>query len=160
MRRGLRIAGHPVHAPLTDFPIVLFLLWVVLDALALGLDAPVLWSAGRWAQILGLIAAGLAATAGFIDYLGVAESAPRALRTATAHLAVMLSVTCIAAIALVYRGATFPTGAGRVLHIAALVLVAGGIGIGGWLGGHLVFHFGVGVDPDAGAGRADREAPR
>ena len=36
---------------------------------------------------------------------------------------------------------------GRILHVAALVLVAGGLGAGGWLGGHLVFHHGVGVEP-------------
>ena len=70
----------------------------------------------------------------------------RALRTASAHLAVMLSVTCIAAIDLVYRGTAPPTGVGRVLHVAALVLVGAGLGAGGWLGGHLVFHHGVGVD--------------
>jgi len=31
--------------------------------------------------------------------------------------------------------------------VAALVLVAAGLGAGGWLGGHLVFHHRVGVDP-------------
>ena len=56
MKRGLRVLGHPVHAALSDFPLVLLLLWV------------------------------------------------------------------------------------------ALVLVAAGLGAGGWLGGHLVFHHGVGVD--------------
>jgi uncharacterized membrane protein len=109
---------------------------------------------GRWALIGGLVAAVLAASAGFLDYLGVAEAAPRALRTATAHLAVMLSVTCIAAIDLVYRGSTFPPGLGRVLHIAALVLVAGGLGAGGWLGGHLVFHHGVNVTPESERGQS------
>ena len=62
-------------------------------------------------------------------------------------VAVMLSVTSIAAIDLVYRGSEPPTGTGRVLHVAALVLVAAGLGAGGWLGGHLVFHHRVGVDP-------------
>jgi uncharacterized membrane protein len=91
----------------------------------------------------------VAASAGFLDYLALGATAPRAVRTATAHLAVMLSVTCIAAIDLVYRGAEPPTGAGLVLHVAALVLVAGGLGAGGWLGGHLVFHHGVGVAPES-----------
>jgi len=147
--RGLRIGGHPLHAALSDFPMVLLLLWVALDGAALVSGSPLLWMLGRWALIGGLVAAVLAASAGFLDYLGVAEGAPRALRTATAHLGVMLSVTCIAAIDLVFRGSLFPTGFGRVLHIAALVLVVGGLGIGGWLGGHLVFHHGVGVEPDA-----------
>jgi len=147
MSRGLRVGGHPVHAALSDFPMVFLLLWVALDGTALVLGSPLLWMLGRWALIGGVAAAVLAASAGFIDYLGVASGAPRALRTATAHLGVMLSVTTIAAIDLVYRGATFPTGAGRTLHVAALVLVAAGLGAGGWLGGHLVFHHGVGVAP-------------
>jgi len=153
MKRGLRIGGHPLHAALSDFPMVLLLLWVLLDGAALVLGSPLLWMLGRWALIGGLVAAGVAASAGFLDYLGLAEGAPRALRTATAHLAVMLSVTCVAAIDLVYRGSTAPTGLGRVLHIAALVLVAGGLGAGGWLGGHLVFHHGVGVAPESDRGQ-------
>ena len=145
MNRGLRIGGHPLHAALSDFPMVLLLLWVALDGLALVLGSPLLWMIGRWALIGGTAAAVLAASAGFMDYLALGATAPRAVRTASAHLAVMLSVTCIAAIDLVYRGAAAPTGAGRILHVAALVLVAAGLGAGGWLGGHLVFHHGVGV---------------
>jgi len=77
---------------------------------------------------------------------------PRALRTATAHLAVMLSVTCVAVLDLVYRGTVLPTGCGCVLHVSALVLVGGGLGVGGWPGGHLVFHHGVGVTGDGERG--------
>jgi len=150
MSRGLRVGGHPLHAALSDFPLVLFLLWVALDAVALGGGAPLFWTLGHWALIGGLVAAGAAATAGFIDYLGVSKDAPQALRTATTHLAVMLSVTCIAVLVLVYRGSEPPTGTGRVLHVIALVLVALGLAVGGWLGGHLVFHFGVGVDAREG----------
>jgi uncharacterized membrane protein len=147
VKRGLRVGGHPVHAALSDFPLVLLLLWVALDGTALVVGSPLLWMLGRWALIGGVAAAVLAASAGFVDYLSVGETVPRAVRTASAHLAVMLSVTCIAVIDLVYRGAVAPTGVGLVLHIAALALVAAGLGAGGWLGGHLVFHHGVGVDP-------------
>ncbi|HTS82219.1 MAG TPA: DUF2231 domain-containing protein [Myxococcaceae bacterium] len=153
MRRGLRVGGHPLHAALSDFPVVLLLLWVLLDGAALLLGSSLFWMLGRWALIAGTVAAVIAASAGFVDYLGVAENVPRALRTASAHLAVMLTVTCIAAIDLVYRGSSVPTGAGRVLHVAALVVVAGGLAAGGWLGGHLVFHHGLGVDPDSSHGR-------
>ncbi|HEY3586008.1 MAG TPA: DUF2231 domain-containing protein [Myxococcaceae bacterium] len=152
MNRGLRVLGHPVHAALSDFPLVLLLLWVALDGTALGVGSPLLWMLGRWALIGGVVAAVLAASAGFIDYLAVGTTVPRAVRTATTHLAVMLTVTCIAAIDLVYRGAEPPTGAGLVLHVVALVLVAAGLGVGGWLGGHLVFHFGVGSDQPGSLG--------
>jgi uncharacterized membrane protein len=151
MSRGLRIGGHPLHAALSDFPMVLLLLWVALDGAALVLGSPLLWMLGKWALIGGTVAALLAASAGFMDYLALGKEGPSpALRTAAKHLAVMLSVTCIAAIDLVYRGAAPPAGSGLVLHVAALVLVACGLGAGGWLGGHLVFHHGVGVDPREG----------
>jgi uncharacterized membrane protein len=149
MNRGLRIGGHPLHAALSDFPMVLLLLWVALDGTALVLGSPLLWMIGRWALIGGVAAAVLAASAGFMDYLALGTTAPRAVRTASVHLAVMLSVTSIAGIDLVYRGASPPTGTGRVLHVAALVLVAAGLGAGGWLGGHLVFHHGVGMAPES-----------
>jgi uncharacterized membrane protein len=150
MRRGLRIGGHPLHAALSDFPIVLLVLWVVLDGAALVQGSPLVWMLGRWALIGGIAAAVLAALAGFIDYLALGETAPRAVRTASVHLAVMLSVASIAVLALVFRGAAPPTGTGLVVHVAALVLVACGLGAGGWLGGHLVFHHGVGVEPREG----------
>ncbi|HSP19990.1 MAG TPA: DUF2231 domain-containing protein [Myxococcaceae bacterium] len=146
MTRGLRIGGHPLHAALSDFPMVLLLLWLLLDGTALVTGSPLLWMVGRWALIGGTAAAVIAASAGFLDYLSVGTAAPRALRTATAHLAVMLSVTSIAVIDLVYRGTVLPAGVGCVLHVSALVLVAGGLGVGGWLGGHLVFHHAVGLD--------------
>jgi uncharacterized membrane protein len=150
MKRGLRIGGHPLHAALSDFPLVLLLLWVALDGAALALGSPLLWMLGKWALIGGIVAAVLAAAAGLIDYLALGETAPRAVRTATVHLTVMLSVASIAVLALVFRGAAPPSGADLIVHVAALVLVACGLIAGGWLGGHLVFHHGVGVDPREG----------
>ena len=78
MRRGLRIGGHPLHAALSDFPMVLLLLWVALDGAALVLGSPLLWMLGRWALIGGTAAAVLAASAGFMDYLALGETASRA----------------------------------------------------------------------------------
>jgi len=150
MSRGLRVGGHPVHAALSDFPMVLLLLWVALDAAALVVGSPLLWMLGRWALVGGTAAAVIAASAGFADWIALGRAGPRVLRTASAHLAVMLSVTCVAALDLVFRTSTLPTGAGRALHVVALALVAAGLLAGGWLGGHLVFHHGVGVAPGAG----------
>jgi uncharacterized membrane protein len=144
--KGLRVLGHPLHALLSDFPLVLLLLWAALDVAAIALGSPTLWGLARWALVAGLVAGGVAGSAGFIDYLGVAETRPRAVRTASAHLAVMLTVLTLALVALVFRPAVLPAGAGRWLELAAAAAVATGLGVGGWLGGHLVFHHGVGVD--------------
>ena len=144
--KGLRLLGHPLHALLSDFPLVLILAWVAMDVAAIALGSSVLWGLARWPLVAGMVAGGLAATAGFTDYLGVAAAKPRALRTASAHLAVMLSVLTVALLALVFRPAALPEGAGRWLDLAAALGVAAGLGVGGWLGGHLVFRHGVGVD--------------
>jgi uncharacterized membrane protein len=146
MSGGLRIGGHPLHAALTDFPVVLLLLWVGLDVAALLLGSGELWNLGRWALVGGVLAATLAAPAGFVDYLTAVPSRPKAVGTANAHLAVMVTVTSAALIALVFRGGTAPRGLGLVVEAAALGVVGIGLGVGGWLGGHLVFHYRVGVD--------------
>lgn len=143
---GLRVLGHPLHPLLSDFPMVLLLVWVAMDVAAIALGSSALWGLARWPLVAGVIAGGLAATAGFIDYLGVAAAKPRALRTASAHLAVMLTVLTLALLALVFRSPDLPQGTGRWLELAAAVLVAAGLGVGGWLGGHLVFRHAVGVE--------------
>src|SRR5262249_4558160 len=51
MRRGLRVGGHPLHAAVSDFPVVLLLLWVLLDGTALVLGSPSFWALGHWALI-------------------------------------------------------------------------------------------------------------
>ena len=146
MNRGLRVLGHPLHPMLSDFPLVFLLLWAVMDVAAIALGLATVWGLARWALVAGVVAAAVTATAGFIDYLGVPQSKPRALKTATAHLAVMVSVVTVALMDLVFRTPTLPEGTGRWLELAAAVVVAGALVVGGWLGGHLVFHYGVGVD--------------
>ena len=143
---GLRVLGHPLHPMLSDFPLVFLLLWAAMDVAAIELGSAMLWGLARWALVAGLVAGGLTATAGFIDYLGVGQSKPRAVRTATAHLTVMVSVVSVALVDLVFRTPVLPDGTGRWLELAAAVVVAGGLVAGGWLGGQLVFHYGVGVD--------------
>jgi uncharacterized membrane protein len=147
MKLGVRIGGHPLHAILSDFPLVLLSSWVALDAAALLAGSASLWEVGHWALVAGVIAAGLAAVAGLLDFLGLPETKPEAMPTATAHLLLMLSVTVLAVVSLLFRGAQPPVGGGPLaLHVASLILVAAGLGVGGWFGGHLVFHHRVGVE--------------
>jgi uncharacterized membrane protein len=147
MKLGIRIGGHPLHAILSDFPLVLLLAWVALDGGALLVGSAWLWEVGHWALVAGVIAAGLAAVAGLLDYLGLPESKPEAMPTATVHLLVMGTVILLAAVALLFRAPRAPSGgAAFAFHLGVLVLVATGLGVGGWFGGHLVFHHGVGVE--------------
>jgi uncharacterized membrane protein len=133
----------------SDFPMVLLLAWAGLDGAALVLESASVWQLARWALVAGLVSAGLAALAGFIDFIALSEDTPRAGRTATVHMSLMLTAVGIALATLVFRTDALPSGLGRVLEAGALVLVASCLGAGGWFGGHLVFHYGVGRSEQA-----------
>ena len=146
MQRGLRVLGHPLHAILSDFPLALLgtsLLW---DVIGLWRGEEVWWAISFWSIALGLAMAMLAAFAGAVDYAAIPEES-RALGAALRHMLLMLSALAPYLISLIVRaGPTRP--AGKALF-AVLALETVGVlllSIGGWYGGHLVFHYGVGGD--------------
>jgi uncharacterized membrane protein len=142
--RGLRVFGHPLHAVLSDVPVGLLGTSLVWDAVGIWRGEPVWWAISFWAIALGLTAAAAAATAGVIDYVAIAQDDP-AQATATRHMLFVLGALAPYAASLAVRGgAGPPTG-----RTAAGVLLLEGLGllllsVGGWYGGHLVFHHGVG----------------
>ena len=146
MSKGLRVFGHPLHAVLSDFPVALLgtsLLW---DAIGVWRNEAVWWAISFWDVALGLVVALVTAMAGAVDYAAIKER-DRALRLATTHMILMLSAVSLYAASLLWRGGPSPpVGAARVgvlvLESAGLVLLV----VGGWCGGHLVFHHGVGTD--------------
>ena len=146
MGKGLRVLGHPLHAVLSDFPLALLgtsLLW---DAVGLWRGEAVWWAISFWTIAAGLAAALLAALAGAVDYAAIRQDSP-ALGTATRHMLLMLTaVTPYLASLLVRGGARAPAGRSLFAVLGLEVLGVALLAIGGWYGGHLVFHHGVGVD--------------
>jgi uncharacterized membrane protein len=146
MGKGLRVFGHPLHAVLSDFPLALLgtsLLW---DSVAYARGEPAWWAISFWNVVLGLVIAAAAACAGAVDYAAIPQGDP-ALATANRHMLLMLCAVTPYILSLVLRGgAAAPHGASLVG-----VFVLEGVGLlllsaGGWYGGHLVFHHGVGRD--------------
>lgn len=96
-----------------------------------------------WSLVAGLAMAALAALAGFVDYSLLATKHP-AFRTATAHMLTMsLSAVFFLASVVLRGGPEAAAGSGA--------LVCSGLGflallVGGWLGGTMVYHFGVAVE--------------
>src|SRR3954464_14248484 len=141
--RGL--PGHPLHPPLTDVTIGMFVLAAGLGVIgkAGGLDdnaGPAMWLA----LIGGRIAAVPTATTGMADWLVLPWGSER-WRTATWHLTAMVSAVPLFALA-AWRphpghrhGGRTPSG--LVLAVASLVVMT----VGGWLGGRLVFVLGTRV---------------
>jgi uncharacterized membrane protein len=137
--------GHPLHPPLTDVTIGAYTLATAMALLSkLGVSehntATVWWIA----LVSGLVVTVPTALAGFADWLDISRGTPL-WRTATLHLAVMVTATVLFAIT---------AGAGHGNYVdgkvsgSSLVLTLIGYGVmalGGWLGGAIVFVHGMRV---------------
>jgi uncharacterized membrane protein len=144
--KGLRLLGHPLHALLSDFPLALLGTSLIWDVIGIVRGEAVWWAISFWDIALGVAAGVAAATAGAADYAAIEREDP-ALSSATRHMFLMGSAVSIYSVALLVRGGPSPpTGMSRIatLGLEGIGLIL--LGIGGWYGGHLVFHHGVGRD--------------
>jgi len=137
---GARFRGRPVHPILTDFPIVMWTVSVLWDVISL------LWGGTAWALFaFWSIAAGLVMSlptiaAGLMEYFVMPRRGP-APRTAVLH------AICMAGATLAFGASLFLRPAAGVSSLQALLASLAGLvllGAGGWLGGELVFKFGIG----------------
>ena len=141
------LPGHPLHPPLTDATIGMFVLATGLAVI--GAFGGITDAAGKgcWLALIGgLIVALPTATTGFADWVRL-EWGSRRWSAATWHLSVMLCAVALFAVAAWlqhdgYRRGDVTTG-GLVFSIAGLLALTAG----GWLGGSLVFVHGVRVLP-------------
>ena len=137
--------GHPLHPPLTDVVIGAYAvatLGVVLGAL--GVSEAEMASVWWIALLVGLGATVPAALTGFWDWLKITVGTPL-WRTATLHLAVMVSAAVLLGLAALFGHDRYVSGE---LGGGTLVLTLVGFGlltIGGWLGGSIVFVHGMRV---------------
>jgi len=126
--------GHALHPLLTDIPIGAYTSAVLLDL------------AGEESAADKLIAFGLAATppvlaTGWSDWADSEMGDTAVRRTGLIHAALNGTATVLMGASLVARRGG-RRGRGKLLSLAGMALVGGG----GWLGGHLSYARGVGVD--------------
>jgi uncharacterized membrane protein len=148
MRNGVRVLGHPVHPMLTDFPIALWSASLLGDFMGIWRGEVVYREFAFWAITLGLVMAVPTIFTGLIDYASIPQGHP-ALRVAVWHMSVMLSAAAAYTGSLITRiGQTAPTelssGVAIGLSVLGLILLLAG----GWFGGELVFHHGIGSRGD------------
>jgi uncharacterized membrane protein len=139
------LPGHPLHPPLTDATIGMFVLAAALAVL--GAIGAIEDAAGRacWLALVGgLIVAVPTAATGFADWLRLEWGSAR-WRTATLHLSAMLTAVVLFAVAAWLQHPGYERGdvttGGLVFALAGLVALT----TGGWLGGAVVFVHGVRV---------------
>jgi uncharacterized membrane protein len=137
--------GHPLHPPLTDATIGIYTFATVAAVLSkLGIAEEEAAQGWALALIVGLVFSAPTALTGFADWVRIQRGTPL-FRTATAHMVAMLFAT---ALFLVSIGAGYTDGMDGAVPDGAFVLTLVGFGlltVGGWLGGTVVFHYGMRV---------------
>jgi uncharacterized membrane protein len=137
--------GHPLHPPLTDATIGTYSFATVAAVLSkVGIAEQEAAQGWTLALIVGLIFSAPTALTGFADWLQIARRTPL-WRTATAHLIAMVTATVFF---LVSIGAGYGDGIDGVVGDGAFILTLVGffiLTVGGWLGGTIVFTYGMRV---------------
>ena len=135
------IMKHPLHPMLVAFPIGLWVFALACDVVAAAGGAGAWSTVARYCIAGGLVGAIAAAVPGLIDYFSINEAAMR--RIATFHLLVNLGAVLVFAINLWTRF-SLPSGSFVPLMLSIVGVI--GIGIGGWLGGEMVYVKGMAVE--------------
>jgi uncharacterized membrane protein len=162
-------AGKPTHPPLTDFPIVCYVLAAAFDVVS--------YFAARSDHLRGghdfFVAGTLVIVAGFLVSLGTAltgfwdwwkglerepNSGPigkakhtQVWRTANWHMTIMLTVTGIVVIDILLRWSQFNDRAASLVVMVLSVVAGGLVALGAAYGGAMVFEYQFNIEPLKGS---------
>ena len=143
MKSRARIGGHPLHPMLIPYPFAFLSGGALFDVAGAILDRGDLHLVAYYIVGAGIVMAVVAAIPGAIDYFAaVPDGSPR--RHARRHAIANLLAVALFTAAWWLRGGpgVAPEWVLLGVEIAALAL----LGIGGWLGGSLVYHHRIGID--------------
>jgi uncharacterized membrane protein len=137
--------GHPLHPPLTDATIGAYTFATaaaLMDVVGITEGAA---ANGWWlALIVGLVVSAGAALTGLADWLMITRGTPL-FRTATAHMLAMVAATALFAVAAITGHARYDEGVVEPTPFVFTLLGFGLLTLGGWLGGTVVFNYGMRV---------------
>jgi uncharacterized membrane protein len=126
---------------LVGVPIGLWIFALICDVMRAGTGETVWHTVAAYCVGGGIVGALIAAVPGLIDYFSIDEAAMR--RIANLHLTANLGAVAIFAINLWLR---FRLPADSYLPLGLSIVGVLAIGIGGWLGGEMVFVKGMAVE--------------
>jgi uncharacterized membrane protein len=135
------IKKHPIHPMVVALPIGLWVFALVCDVVRAAGGALTWESVATYCVAAGIVGALLAALPGLIDYFSIDE--PEMKRIANLHLVVNLAAVVIFAINLWLR---FLLPAESKVPLALSIIGVLAIGLGGWLGGEMVYVKGMAVE--------------
>src|SRR3954452_1295330 len=141
--RGL--PGHPLHPPLTDATIGVYTFATVAAVLSKLGVADHAFAQGWWlALLVGLVTTALTALTGLADWLTI-EWGSELWKTATLHMAAMLTATLFFGLAAIFGHGGYTD---RAVTSGAFILTLVGFAAltaGGWLGGAVTYVHGMRV---------------
>lgn len=140
-RSTATIGGHPVHPMLVPFPIVCFVLTLVVDIVFLNNSDPGWATASRWLLGTGIVMALVAAAAGLTDFMG--DDRIRSMSDALQHMLANVTAVVLEIVNFVarYTSDTAIGGIGVYLSAATVLVLL----FSAWKGGDLVYRHGIGV---------------
>ena len=144
MRTPASIAGHPIHPMLVPIAIGCFVFSFAADLMCFATGTTEPWpTLARYTMVGGIIGALAAAVPGLIDFLSLPAGAIKS--TAVKHMSINLAVV---AIYICNAWLRFENPQNLVLpmllSLACILLLL----VSGWLGGKLVYEYGVAVNPE------------
>ena len=144
------LAGHPIHPMLIPFPLALWATSFVVDILFYFLRHPTLLIVAKFMIAAGCLGAIAAAIPGIIDWLSIKNGDVK--KVANWHARLNITALVVFAISLFLRMGRYSEFVGHKLTIPFLLSLVGVIliTISGWLGGELVFRYGMGTTPRGG----------
>jgi len=149
MRTPANIAKHPIHPMLVPIPIGLWVFSLVCDLVYLAGGSSTWHTVAFYKMAAGGIGALLAAIPGLIDMLSL-PAGPR--KTALTHMGINLTVVALYVVNIYVRTSN-PDNVhlGVWLSVIAILLLL----VSGWLGGKMVYEYGIAVDTGEEPARVD-----
>jgi uncharacterized membrane protein len=143
MRTPASIAGHPIHPMVVPIAIGGFILSFVFDIVCLASGNIDPWATvAYYTMIGGIVGALIAAVFGFTDYASLDNVHIK--HTASMHMALNLTIVILYIVnAWVRHGNPASLKGPMLLSLLCIILLV----ISGWLGGKMVYEYGVAVDP-------------
>jgi uncharacterized membrane protein len=149
----MRIWGHPVHPILVHFPVAFWTVAALAHvAAAAGLGSGAIEIA-KLANVAGLVMALPAMAAGFLELRTIDERG-QAMNVATWHMMIMAAAWFCFLVALLLSTSSqtiIDRGTAQIVTAASAGLGFVLMSVGGWLGGRLVYEFGIGARKKEGS---------
>ena len=141
MRTPASVARHPIHPMLVPIPIGLWIFSFICDLFHVGGSTNPAWTTvALYCMGGGIVGALLAALPGLVDLLSLPPG-PRS--TAIKHMAINLTVVVLFAVNFWLR-LQAPGNPGKLVWLSLIALAL--LTVSGWLGGKMVYEYGVAVD--------------